>query len=127
MRHTKVEKSRPRDKQFGIVCHLSNQIVSGLLQNGRQLPSQENLMGRFTANSHTVQPALGRLDHKGFIQSKRRAGAFTVDALPVTYLGFDIRAILVQCLEILRMQQRGEAPPQSTMWSRDLQQSGRHR
>lgn len=67
------EEKKPKYQQ--IVLHLRKAITLGDYQQGQKLPSEADLVQRFSTSRLTVQRALKELQHQGLIE--RRAGSGT--------------------------------------------------
>ena len=67
------EQTRPKYQQ--IVIDLRRAITLGEYKEGARLPSEADLVVRFTTSRLTVQRALKELQHQGLIE--RRAGSGT--------------------------------------------------
>jgi len=57
--------------------------VSGRLQSGEKLPSEEELRRHYGVSRITVRNALGRLEQEGLILRDRGRGTFVADDIPV--------------------------------------------
>ena len=55
---------------------LSNEISSGVLRPGTQLPNEASLAERFGVNRHTARRALATLAEKGVVRIRRGLGTF---------------------------------------------------
>ncbi|HSV81774.1 MAG TPA: GntR family transcriptional regulator [Ramlibacter sp.] len=64
-----------------LVTSLRNDIVRGVYPVGTQLPTEEELSGRFSVSRHTVREALRQLRTDGLVSSRRGSGT-TVMAPP---------------------------------------------
>jgi GntR family transcriptional regulator len=62
---------------------IRNKIVSGRLQSGEKLPSEEELGRHYGVSRITVRNALGRLEQEGLILRDRGRGTFVADDIPV--------------------------------------------
>lgn len=87
MRHYITESKsdkRPehRTKQEEVLVSLRQEIVSGKLKPGKQLPTRGELERRFNVSTITVQRALDCLVEDGFVSATRSKGTFVVDHPP---------------------------------------------
>ncbi|MEU4387063.1 GntR family transcriptional regulator [Promicromonospora sp. NPDC023805] len=72
---------RPRHEQ--VAAELREQILSGDLAPGAQLPSTAQLMDRFDAANATVQRALKSLKDEGFLDSRVGKGVYVRNQPPL--------------------------------------------
>ena len=63
-----------------IVDGFKEEIVSGVLRPGDQLPSVRDLSARITVNPNTIQKAVRTLEEQGFIYSVVGRGSFVSDS-----------------------------------------------
>ncbi len=79
-------KTRPKletgRKRGDLARFLRNAIVHGDLRPGQRVPTREELARQYHVSSNTVQAALSRLTHEGFLHSKRKAGTFVSQTPP---------------------------------------------
>jgi DNA-binding GntR family transcriptional regulator len=61
---------------------LKEEIVSGVYPVGSQLPTEDELCGRFSVSRYTVREALRRLRDAGLVSSRRGAGTVVVPLRP---------------------------------------------
>jgi GntR family transcriptional regulator, phosphonate transport system regulatory protein len=74
-----------------IATTLSDEIAAGHYGLGDKLPTEAALSARFGVNRHTVRRALGDLNDRGLVHSRRGAGVF-IAARPTDYpLGRRVR------------------------------------
>jgi GntR family phosphonate transport system transcriptional regulator len=74
-----------------IATTLSDEIAAGHYGLGDKLPTEASLSARFGVNRHTVRRALGDLNERGLVHSRRGSGVF-VAAKPTDYpLGRRVR------------------------------------
>jgi GntR family transcriptional regulator len=71
---------RPRHEQ--IAADLREQIMSGDLLPGTQLPSTPRLVERYKAANPTIQKALGALKDEGFVVSQQGKGVYVRNRQP---------------------------------------------
>ena len=64
-----------------IIDGFKEEIVSGRLSSGDQLPSVRDLSSRLTVNPNTIQKAFRALEEQGFIYSVVGRGSFVADNL----------------------------------------------
>ncbi|MFI8528253.1 GntR family transcriptional regulator [Promicromonospora sukumoe] len=72
---------RPRHEQ--VAAELREQILTGDLTPGAQLPSTAQLMGRFDAANATIQRALKSLKDEGFLNSRVGKGVYVRNQPPL--------------------------------------------
>lgn len=72
---------RPRHEQ--VAAELREQILTGDLAPGAQLPSTAQLMARFDAANATIQRALKSLKDEGFLNSRVGKGVFVRNQPPL--------------------------------------------
>lgn len=72
---------RPRHEQ--VAAELREQILTGNLAPGAQLPSTAQLMGRFDAANATIQRALKSLKDEGFLNSRVGKGVYVRNQPPL--------------------------------------------
>lgn len=72
---------RPRHEQ--VAAELREQILSGDLAPGAQLPSTAQLMARFDAANATIQRALKSLKDEGFLNSRVGKGVYVRNQPPL--------------------------------------------
>ena len=65
-----------RPKYQRIVLDLRKSITLGEYKEGERLPSEADLVGRFTTSRLTVQRALKELQHQGLIERRAGSGTF---------------------------------------------------
>ena len=73
-------KAAPR--RNAIVVELRRQIVTGLLQPGNRLPTRRALRAHFQSGVVTLQRALDRLKHEGFVSTRSTAGTYVASHPP---------------------------------------------
>lgn len=73
----KLKDNRPRHEQ--ISDWLKEQITSGELESGEQLPSEKELGQKFDVSRVTVRHALKTLDNEGLIYRRQGLGSFVSD------------------------------------------------
>lgn len=69
-------------KKDAILEHLREQIVTGELAPGTQLPTRRELVKRYAVSVETVQRALDRLAQDEFIESNGRRGTYVCENPP---------------------------------------------
>lgn len=80
MARTRGESGRlAASRQSEIVRTVREWIVGGRYGPGRQLPPHTELARQFDAGTVTIQLALKRLAHEGFVEGRRPLGTFVVD------------------------------------------------
>lgn len=84
MTATGLERGRGLAAWRQIADALSQQIHSGELKAGAQLPTEAQLAARFGVNRHTVRRALAALGADGLVRSSQGRGAF-VEAQKLPY------------------------------------------
>src|ERR1700740_1371868 len=65
-----------------VVRALKDEIVSGVYPIGSQLPTEEELCGRFSVSRYTVREALRRLREDSLVSSRQGAGTTVVPPRP---------------------------------------------
>lgn len=70
----KFDTARPIYLQ--LVEYFRNQILSGVWQEGKRLPSVRDFALQLQVNPNTVQKALSQLETEGLIMTKRNVGKF---------------------------------------------------
>jgi DNA-binding GntR family transcriptional regulator len=65
-----------------VVRALKDEIVSGIYPVGSQLPTEEELCGRFSVSRYTVREALRRLREDSLVSSRQGAGTTVVPPRP---------------------------------------------
>src|SRR3984893_4535930 len=65
-----------------VVRALKDEIVSGVYPVGSQLPTEEELCGRFSVSRYTVREALRRLREDSLVSSRQGAGTTVVPPRP---------------------------------------------
>src|SRR5579864_3078049 len=65
-----------------VVRALKDDIVSGIYPIGSQLPTEEELCGRFSVSRYTVREALRRLREDSLVSSRQGAGTTVVPPRP---------------------------------------------
>lgn len=78
---------RPRYRQ--LADHLRERIAAGEVKEGRQLPSERELMDRFGASRGTIRQAIGLLRTEGLIEIGHGKGAYVRRRPAVRRLAFD--------------------------------------
>ena len=73
---------RKTDRQDAVVGALRERIVLGHWAPGERLPNRLEIESSFAASSITVQSALDRLKHEGFIVASRRSGTYVAENPP---------------------------------------------
>ena len=68
-----------------IAQQLRGEISSGALAPGTRLPTEQDLMERFTSSRNTVRLALAALANEGLVLSEQGRGSFVRERRPVTY------------------------------------------
>ena len=76
-----LDKRIPQKQQL-ILAELRNDIVEGRLALGAKLPTHVELAQRFSVSNVTIQRALDRLVHEGFIATNGRRGTFVTPRPP---------------------------------------------
>ena len=71
-----------RSDYRAILTDLRRQIVAGELPKGGQLPTRDKLIAQYGTCSATLQRALDRLAHDGFIYAQKGLGTFVADHPP---------------------------------------------
>jgi len=71
-----------RVAQNDVADQVREAIVRGRLVPGSRLPTQADLANQFGASNVTIQRALTRLRHEGFVHARPGAGTFVVDHPP---------------------------------------------
>lgn len=74
--------ARPAPKQTEIVNHVVGRIVSGELPPGAQIPSFNQIAGRFGTTITTVQRAVKHLSRQGYIVTRTGRGNFVAPNPP---------------------------------------------
>lgn len=64
---------------------LREQILSGQIQAGEQLPSEHQLIDRFGVSRITVRRAISNLVHQGLVVARQGKGVFVKEQRKVTY------------------------------------------
>jgi GntR family transcriptional regulator len=76
---TPLSKAKADDPLYIQVARaLKDEIVSGVYPVGAQLPTEDELCGRFSVSRYTVREALRRLREDGLVASRQGAGTVVV-------------------------------------------------
>jgi GntR family phosphonate transport system transcriptional regulator len=67
-----------------IAQSLRDDIISGGVEPGTQLPTESELASRFSVNRHTVRRALSALSNDGYVEATRGRGTFVAEH-PIHY------------------------------------------
>lgn len=67
----------------GIIDQVKLEIASGRYGNGKRLPSVRQYAKELGVNPNTVQKALLQLEEEGYLFTKRTAGRFVTNNLPL--------------------------------------------
>src|SRR6201996_7546310 len=76
-----------------VVRALKDEIVSGVHPVGSQLPTEEELCGRFSVSRYTVREALRRLREDGLVSSRQGAGTTVVPPRPTDSFVHEVMSI----------------------------------
>jgi GntR family transcriptional regulator len=87
MAEISLKKLSPRDERplySQIMAILEQEITSGRLRPGDQLPTQEALSGHFGVSLAPVKQALRELEDRGVISTLQGRGTYVLDATPLS-------------------------------------------
>ena len=76
-----------------VVRALKDEIVSGVYPVGSQLPTEEELCGRFSVSRYTVREALRRLREDSLVSSRQGAGTTVVPPRPADSFVHEVMSI----------------------------------
>lgn len=76
-----------------VVRALKDEIVSGVYPIGSQLPTEEELCGRFSVSRYTVREALRRLREDSLVTSRQGAGTTVVPPRPTDSFVHEVMSI----------------------------------
>lgn len=71
-----MEKESGKAKYYTLMEQLKEDILSGKIQAGEKLPSENELAAQFCISRHTVRKALSILENEGYITAQHGKGTF---------------------------------------------------
>ncbi|WP_230532388.1 FadR/GntR family transcriptional regulator [Microvirga roseola] len=73
-----------------LALRLKEEIVSGRLQPGEKLPTEQQISETYGVSRPTVREAIGRLKHDGLVVTRQGAGAFVADPSAVAVFRLEV-------------------------------------
>lgn len=80
-------------KYFQLMEDLKNQILSGKLQPGDKLPSENELSSKYNVSRQTVRKALGILQNAGYVYAEHGRGTFCSELVRHTHSSHNIAVV----------------------------------
>ncbi|MCI7813924.1 MAG: GntR family transcriptional regulator, partial [Robinsoniella sp.] len=89
-----MEKNEKKQlKYFKLMEDLKGQILSGKIQSGEKIPSENELASQYHVSRQTVRKALAILENSGYIYAEHGRGTFCSDLVRHTRTSKNIAVV----------------------------------